>query len=63
MAQVFETYRLEGNPECNSQLLQGQGHDWNMLYRSIDGATPMGLPIVDTNGYEDAVHMPFPGIQ
>lgn len=63
MAQIFETYRLEGNPECNSQLLRGQGHDWNILYRSIDGATPVGLSIVNTNGFDSAVHLLFPGIE
>lgn len=61
MAPVFETSRIAGNPECNSQLLQGQAHEWNLAYRAIAGSTPLGLSITDTRDYVSIVHMLFPG--
>ncbi|GAA1787492.1 hypothetical protein [Leucobacter iarius] len=54
MTQVFETYRIPGNMECNAKLLTGQTHDWNIAFSVLEKNTPASLVVVDsgTNNYE-----------
>ena len=61
LAQVFETYRIPGNPECNAQLLSGQEADWSLVFRSTEGATPMALQITDSRTFDDFVAIDLTG--
>ncbi len=53
LAQVFETSRIAGNPECNHEMLTGQESDWTLLFRAVDGATPRVLQITESTTFED----------
>lgn len=53
LAQVFESYRIPGNPECNYQLMSGQESDWTLIFRSIAGATPRVFQITDSRTFDD----------
>lgn len=53
MAWVGESYRLPGNPECNSQLLSGQEADWTFIFRGLAGSTPRVLQIEDSRTFDD----------
>lgn len=53
LAQVFETYRIPGNPECNHQMLSGQEADWTLVFRAVEGATPRVFQITDSRTFDD----------
>lgn len=61
MANLFETHRIPGNPECNAQLLSGQEHDWNFAYRAIAGSTPLALTIADMNAMDGNITIDLRG--
>ncbi|WP_333811127.1 hypothetical protein [Timonella senegalensis] len=55
MARVFEDYKLKGNPECNKNLLQGQSHSWSFAFRTVEGAVPSHLSLMNSTSFDDAV--------
>lgn len=55
MAPVFENYRVPGNPGCNDHLLQGTPHEWNLVFQSVAGASPLAISVTETAKWLDPV--------
>jgi hypothetical protein len=55
MAPVFELSRIPGNPGCNDHLLQNTQHEWNYVFQSVAGASPLALSVTETDKYLDPV--------
>lgn len=57
MAQIFETYRIPGNPECNHQLLQTTTAEWNWAVQGVAGATPTTMVVTETLTWSSPVEI------
>lgn len=55
MDPVYESSRLKSNPECNESLLQGQSHAWTFVYRTVKGAVPSHMALIDTATFNDGI--------
>ena len=55
MAQIFDTYRIPGNQECNAQLLQGTVAEWNWAVQGVAGATPTTMVVTETIDWSSPV--------
>lgn len=55
MAPVFELYRVPGNPGCNEHLLQDTPHEWNYVFQSVAGASPLALSVTETDKWLEPV--------
>ena len=52
MEEVFEGYRIKGNPDCNASLLNGEKSSWKFLYEMKSGSKPGYLTVTDTRTFD-----------
>lgn len=59
ISQVFESYRIPGNPGCNEQLLQDTPREWSLVFQGLAGATPLGMIVDETITYPESAVVRF----